>query len=187
MTRQQLKSMSKAQMKPHFWMLVLICVIHSLLSGVPLIGPALTLGLCTVFLNITYGKTADINDLFAGFQSFGRALWLNILITVFTYLWSMLFVIPGIVKGLSYSMANFVLADNPNLTAREALNESKRIMNGHKMELFILELSFLGWYFLASFTFGISLIYSIPYQNTVMANFYNTIKSAATASAYQQY
>ncbi len=191
MTRQQLKAMSKAQMKPHFWMLVLICIVGSLLSGIPgvgfLIAPAMSLGLCTVFLNITYGKRAELNDLFSGFQNFGRALWLNIQIAVFTYLWSLLFVIPGIIKGLSYSMAFFVLSDHPEMTASQALNESKRIMEGHKMELFILELSFVGWYLLASFTFGLSLLHTIPYQNTVLANFYNTIKGAPAGAAYQEY
>lgn len=87
----------------------------------------------------------EVSTLFSAFPSLGKALWLNILIGVFTFLWSLLFYIPGIIKALSYSMANYILADNPEMTAREALRESKIIMHGHKWELFVLNLSFILW------------------------------------------
>ena len=73
-------------------------------------------------------------------------------------------------------MAYYVLADNPDFTAREALRESKKIMKGHKMDLFILELSFIFWNILVSLTFGLAAIYVVPYKNAVIANFYNSIK-----------
>ena len=92
----------------------------------------------------------------------------------------MLFVIPGIVKGLSYSMAHYVLADHPEMTARQALNESKRITQGHKGELFVLNLSFLGWQILASFTFGILYIWLIPYMQATVANFYRSLTAKTT-------
>ncbi len=117
-----------------------------------------------------------LGDVFSGINQTGRALWLNILVSFFTFLWSLLFVIPGIIKQYSYSMAFYVLADNPELTAREALAKSKEIMQGHKLDLFVLHLSFIGWFFLVGLTFGIAAIYVIPYMSTTVANFYNSIK-----------
>lgn len=75
-------------------------------------------------------------------------------------------------------MSFYVLADNPELTASEALAKSQSIMRGHKMELFILQLSFIGWFFLVGITFGIAAIYVLPYMSATMANFYNSIKEA---------
>ena len=74
-------------------------------------------------------------------------------------------------------MSYYILADNPELTAREALRKSKEMMVGHKLDLFILMLSFFGWYLLGAITFGIAYIYIIPYLNATMANFYNSIKT----------
>ena len=73
-------------------------------------------------------------------------------------------------------MAPFILADNPELTAREALSKSKKIMDGHKFELFVLQLSFFWWYLLEGITFGIAAIYVTPYVNATTTNFYNKIK-----------
>ena len=89
---------------------------------------------------------------------------------------SLLLVIPGIIKVFSYAAAPFILADNPELTAREALSESKRIMDGHKFDLFVLQLSFFWWSILSAITFGIAYIYVVPYFQATMANFYNDIK-----------
>ena len=73
-------------------------------------------------------------------------------------------------------MSNFVLAENPDMTAREALNVSKRITKGHKMELFVLSLSFIPWIFLVAFTFGIASVYVVPYMELTITNFYHEIK-----------
>jgi len=118
----------------------------------------------------------EVSTLFSAFPSLGKALWLNILIGVFTFLWSLLFYIPGIIKALSYSMANYILADNPEMTAREALRESKIIMHGHKWELFVLNLSFILWELLGVFTLGIAFVYVVPYISATTANFYQSIK-----------
>lgn len=184
--------MAKAQIKPNFWSLVAIIILLVLLCCIPyasiVISPALSLSLCIIYLNITHGQKAEIGDLFSGFKQLGRAWWLNFLIGLFTTLWSMLLIVPGIIKGYSYSMAFYVLADHPELTAREALNESKRIMDGHKMELFVLHLSFIGWLLLTYVTFGLSLFYVIPYMSATVANFYNSIKShSATYEASYEY
>ena len=98
-------------------------------------------------------------------------------------LWSLLFVIPGIIKGYSYSMAFYILAENPDMTAKEAITESREIMNGHKWELFVLGLSFILWAFAIVFTLGIAAIYVEPYMQLTIANFYHNIKRQPVAEA----
>lgn len=184
MTRAQLKSMAKAQIKGNIGILFVIAIVATVITGVPLANlilvPALGLGLVKIYLNMTNGQKPKVGDLFSGLDQLGRAWWLSFLIGFFTSLWSMLFFIPGIVKALSYSMAHYVLADHPEMTARQALNESKRITQGHKGELFVLNLSFLGWQILACFTFGILYIWLIPYMQATVANFYRSLTAKTT-------
>lgn len=190
MTRAELKTAAKEQIRGKigifFVMTIIIFAISLACAFIPFIGsivsfiitPAFTLSICMFFLKLTKDENASVSDVFAGFNKTGRALWLNILMSVFTFLWSLLLVIPGIIKAYAYSMAFYILADNPEITASEALAKSQSMMRGHKMELFILELSFIGWFFLVGLTFGIAAIYVVPYMSATMANFYNSIKEA---------
>lgn len=180
MTRAELKALAKQQIKGSIGTMFVIALLTTIITGTGLgsiLTPGLSLSLCMIYLNMTKGQKASVGDMFEGVRHLGKAWWLNILIAFFTTLWSFLFVIPGIVKSLAYSMAGYVLADNPGLTARQALNESKRITMGHKGELFVLQLSFIGWHLLGAITFGIAYIYITPYMNATMANFYNAIKN----------
>lgn len=195
MIRKQIKAAAKQQIKGQIGMLFLIGVIISMISCVPIagliLGPGLTMGMYIVYLNMTYGKPPVLADALDGARFLGKAWWLNFLIGFFTYLWSLLFVIPGIIKSLSYSMAFYVLAENPQMTAREALRESKRLMKGHVFELFVMNLSFIGWYILCMFTWFIPIFYVNPYHQTALANFYQYIKQVAppvqtTAQQYAQ-
>ena len=142
-----------------------------------IVAPPLTLGLSMIFLGLTRNESPEMNTLFSGFSYIGPAILLNIMIAVFTCLWSLLFVIPGIIKGISYSMAYFVLADNPELSAKESLDESKRITSGHIGDLFVLYLSFIPWVLLGAITCGLALIYVVPYMQTTMANYYLELKN----------
>lgn len=190
MTRAELKASAKEQIRGKlvtlFLMMCVIFGIGLLCTFIPVIGtvasfiitPAFTLSLCMVYLKLTKREDISVENVFNGLDKTGKALWLYILIYIFTLLWSFLLIIPGIIKTYSYSMAFYILADNPNLTAREALAKSKQIMHGHKMDLFILELSFIGWFFLTGITFGLAGIYVVPYMNATIANFYNSIKEA---------
>lgn len=191
MTRAELKSAAKEQIHGKigiFFIMVLIVLgINTAFSYIPhnigtiisfVIAPAFSLSFCMFFLKLTKAEETSVGDLFSGFSKTGRALWLNILISIFTFLWSLLLVIPGIIKSYSYCMSFYILADNPELTASEALAKSQKIMNGHKMELFILDLSFILWLLLVCFTFGIAAIYVAPYIYATKANFYNSIKEA---------
>lgn len=93
----------------------------------------------------------------------------------------LLLIVPGIIKGLSYSMSYFVLKDRPELSPAEAIKESMRLMNGHKADLFILQLSFIGWAILGSITV-IGIIWVIPYMYTAVAAFYEQLKNKDTES-----
>lgn len=189
MSRAELKAAAKAQIKGNIGIIFLCCVIMygigfaaGYIAG-PLgtivslvITPSFTIGLTLIFLGLTEGKKAEVGTLFKGFHYFGKALWLSILIFVFIFLWALLLYIPGIIKSYSYSMAYNILAEHPEMTAREALRESKAIMHGHKGELFVLYLSFIPWILLCVVTLGIGMIYVVPYVETTITNFYQQIK-----------
>ncbi len=188
MTRVELKTAAKEQIKGKIGtlivMLLIVLAIGFACAFIPIVGPIISfiitpafgLSFCIVYLKITKREEISVGDVFSGINQTGKALWLNILVSFFTFLWSLLFVIPGIIKQYSYSMSFYILADNPELTAREALAKSKVMMEGHKLDLFVLHLSFIGWFFLVGLTFGIAAIYVVPYMSTTVANFYNSIK-----------
>lgn len=141
-----------------------------------LMGP-LTLGVSTFFLKLIRKEAPHVQNIFEGFQFFLKSFTLNLLITLFTTLWSLLLLIPGIIANLRYSMAYYILIDNPQLSAFEALKQSKGMMAGYKFELFVLELSFLGWFLLGAFTLGIAMLWVNPYYEAAKANFYQELKA----------
>lgn len=138
-----------------------------------------TLGYTSYFLKISRDEDVEISELWSKMNLFVPYIVVSILIGLFTTLWALLLIIPGIIAAFSYSMTFYIMLDNPEMSPMEAIKESKRIMNGHKMDLFILELSFLGWAILGIFTFGILYLWLIPYMNVTTCNFYNEIKELA--------
>ncbi len=194
MDRIELKTQAKQQIKGKIGMLFVITLIISVISGVaslvlscvPFIGPlactiiivpAFTLSLIRVYLNVAAGIKPTAGDAFCGFDDFWSAFKLNFLVGLFTFLWSLLFVIPGIVKSYSYSMSFYILAENKGKSALECINESKAMTNGYKADLFVLGLSFIGWILLGYITFGIAYIWILPYIQTTYTNAYNTLKA----------
>ena len=105
----------------------------------------------------------------------GGMLWQNL----FLGLWMCLFLIPGIVKSYAYSFNQYILADCPNLTVRQALNLSKKMTDGIKGEIFVFELSFIGWWILTALTCGILAIYTVPYYFTAKAALYESMKKSS--------
>lgn len=103
------------------------------------------LGYAIFNLNLVDGKEARVSDLFSQFHRLGEGFVMNLLMALYTLLWSLLFVIPGIIKTYSYAMTPYIMAEHPALTADEAITESRRIMDGNKMRLFCLCFSFIGW------------------------------------------
>ena len=190
MTREILKTNAKAQIKGKIGILFLITLIVAVISGgamgIPIAGavadavlitPAFTLSLALIYLKLFNGEEIKIDNVFEGFYHFWGAFKVLFLSGLFTFLWSLLFVIPGIVKSFSYSMASYIYAENKELGALECIRRSKKIMHGHKMDLFVLYLSFIGWGILCMVTFGIASIYVVPYIQATVVNFYKSISA----------
>ncbi len=141
-----------------------------------IIGGVITLGYAKFNLNLIDGKKAQVSDLFSQFQYFGNAFLMQLLRMIFIFLWMLLFIIPGIIASYSYAMTPYILYENPEMSANDAIKASKELMDGNKGRLFCLELSFIGWHLLAVFTFGIGYLWLIPYQEAAYAAFYREIK-----------
>ena len=112
-----------------------------------------------------------------GFSNYWHKVWGMLLMTIMVFLWSLLLVIPGIIKWFSYAMTPFILEENPELSASDAIHRSRMMMRGHKWQLFVLELTFLGWALLCVLTLGIGFLWLTPYQYTSYAHFYEDIKA----------
>ena len=195
MDRKQLKAQAKEQIKGKIGILILVTLIIGAISSVAtllaalipgggllisiIVTPAFALSTIRIYLFVVRGGIPEIKDCFEGFDDFFSAFKVTLLVGLYTFLWSLLFIIPGIVKSYSYSMAMYVLADNKGKSARQCIAESKAMTNGHKMEIFVLDLSFIGWYLLSFLTCGIALIYVVPLLNATHANVYETIKPVA--------
>ncbi len=111
------------------------------------------------------------------FSNYLHKFWGMLLMYIFIMLWSLLFVIPGIIKTFSYAMTPYILEENPELSANQAIDRSRAMMKGHKFDLFYLWLSFIGWGILCMFTFGIGFIWLMPYIQTANASFYEDVKA----------
>lgn len=158
------------------WQLAPLMAFVSMLSLVQfIIGGAVELGLCRFYLHRLDGRPAEVGDLFSAFDVFGRALWLRVLMGLKIFAWSLLFIIPGIVAALRYAMAPYILAENPQLTASQAIALSKQMMDGKKSDLFVLNLSFIGWLLLSALTCGIGLLWLNPYMLMAEAAFYRSV------------
>ncbi len=121
-------------------------------------GPA-RLGYATFNLKLVDREKPTFLELFKQFRRFGEGFWMNLLTGIYISLWSMLFVIPGIVKTYSYAMTPYILAENPGMLVNDAITKSRQIMDGHKSRLFCLELSFIGWKLLCAAPMVIVSIY----------------------------
>ena len=130
----------------------------------------------------TKGTLPEAGALFAPFKQYARTVGAVLLVFVYTLLWTLLLVIPGIIKAYSYSMTFYILRENPEMTAGDAITASQKMMDGHKMDLFLLSLSFIGWAILASITFGIGYLWLIPYIYTAYAAFYETLKKETSVT-----
>lgn len=140
------------------------------------VGSAVSIGYSQFNLDIIDGRKANISELFSRFEQLKTAIYTKLLATLRVLLGTLLFIVPGVIMSYSYAMSNFVLAENPDMNAREALRESKRIMKGNRWRFFCLQMSFFGLALLSLLTFGIGLIWFIPYQQATYAAFYREIK-----------
>ena len=133
-------------------------------------------GYAVFFLRLIRRENTDYGRLFEGFSQYGRIFLAELLKGIYELLWLLLLIIPGFIKAYSYSMTEFILKDNPNMSGEEAICESMRLMEGHKMQLFLLDLSMIGWLILSFLTLGIGFLFSIPYNVSAHAHFYEELK-----------
>ena len=188
MDRAILKSAAKRQIKGNIGILFAISLLSGLISGalgaIPVAGAiasmfvsaAFSLAMVDIYMGITEGGKPELTDLFSQFRNILPAFCTTFLVGLFTFLWSLLLIVPGIIKGCAYSQAMYILNEDPSMGPMEAIRRSRELMNGHKMEYFILGLSFIGWALLGVLTFGILYIWLIPYMNTTYANYYKSLK-----------
>lgn len=133
---------------------------------------------------LAWSRGEDVNKwkvLFGGFNSakiFFKQVGVVVLNTILCALWAILLIVPGIIKGLAYSMYPYVLRDEPDLSVWQTLKKSEAIMKGYKGKLFLLYLSFVGWFILGAFTFGILYIWLTPYVMTSTVKFYDDVRRA---------
>lgn len=192
MDRLSLKLAAKSQIKGKIGTLFVISLVIALVSMVPsfipivgtlissfIVSPAFAFSTTLIYLAIVANRSIQVSDAFQGFSFFWTAFKVNFLTGLFTMLWSLLFVIPGIIKSYSYSMSMYIAAENPQIPALDAINLSKKMTEGHKMDLFVLDLSFIGWILLSVITVGLGFIWVGPYMSATYANTYLYLKSCA--------
>ncbi len=138
-------------------------------------GP-MALGIAIFSINISRNQDARLEQIFQGFNNFNTSLGAYLLMLLFTFLWTLLLIIPGIIAVLSYSMTFYILADDNSIGAMEAIDKSKKMMDGYKWKYFCLGLRFIGWSLLCILTLGIGFLWLLPYMQVSMVKFYDDIK-----------
>ena len=151
------------------------------------VTPALSIGRIMMLQKIADKPSESIKAtyIFKGFKHFWPAFKVMFFNGLFVFLWSLLFVIPGVIKSYSYSQAMYIIAENPELGALAAIRRSKLMMRGRKFDFFVLcELSFYPWFLLLPFTLGILAIWLVPYMELTVINFYNHAKRVPGSPVY---
>lgn len=143
-----------------------------------ILGGVITAGKCRFLLNMTLDKdTAMFTDLFSQFNIFLKTLALNLLVTLISVLGFIFLIIPGIVIAYMYSQSFYILVENPEMDVTDCMAASRKLMVGHKWELFYLHLTFIGWLLVGALTFGIAYLWINPYFDLTCTNYYLSIKS----------
>ena len=154
-----------------------IIIIASLFAAVIyfVLGSFIGVGYAKFNLNLVDKKNAAFETLFEYFSHWKTTTITRLLRALYVFLWSLLFIIPGIVAGFSYAMTDYILAEDPELTADEAISQSKSIMMGNKWRFFCLQFSFIGWDILATLAFGIGHLWLTPCKQAAYAAFYREV------------
>lgn len=156
-------------------------IVTKILYFVSLIAVLLPLnyGYLMTFLRFSRGENLAVENLFAMFKGdyYKKSVVLGLLVGIYTLLWTLLLIVPGLIKSLSYALAPYIMIDNPELSAEEAICKSMKMMEGHKMDLFLIQLGFAGLGLLSMLLLGIPLLWLMPYYQVVYAKFYEEIKN----------
>jgi uncharacterized membrane protein len=185
-TNFELKEAAKLSVKTYLFESILAVILVGLILGAStyaagaslIIGGPLYIGLIIFFTKLRQQERPEITTIFQGFKEhFTSSLVGYLLSTIFVMLWSLLLIIPGIIKSLSYAMTLYIIRDNPTMKGNDAITQSRKMMDGHKMRLFSLYLSYIGWFLLGIITFGIAMIYIAPFIQAAVLEFYEDLKS----------
>ena len=204
LTRPELRSQARETLRGKWTQPVLAALILMLFSCFSQVGGRttspylITVGiLVTIFIaaNMQFGfevailrfnrnREDTVNEMFrAGFkEDYGRVLGIVLLTALYTLLWTLLLIIPGIIKAYSYSMTNLIAEDNPELGPNECIERSMALMDGHKMDLFLLDLSYIGWILLGIISCGIGLLWVTPWMEMAHVKFYEQLKAESMAA-----
>lgn len=160
-------------------------LVNMLVGMIPMasliIGGPMSFGVALFFLSLSRKQVLPISDLFKGFNYFLNTLVASLLILIYTILWALLLIIPGIIAAISYSQVFFILAQDPSISASDAIKKSKEMMFGYKWKFFFLGLRFIGWLILCILTLGIGFLWLVPYMQVTFAKFHDDIRGGAVA------
>ena len=156
-----------------FWYVIILGLVVAALRII--LGGIIEVGYARFNLELTSGGDASFNHLFAYFNHWKSAACTRLLRGVYVFLFSLLLVVPGIIAAFNYAMADYILAEHPELKARDVLKISTAMMKGNRWRLFCLEISFIGWAILCAFTFGIGNLFLRPYTSAAVAAFYRDL------------
>lgn len=137
-----------------------------------LLGPGIQLGYIRYNKDFLSNKSPDVTDIFSKLKVSGKAFLLRVTTALIILVWSLLFIVPGMIVAYLYALAPFILEENPDISVREALRRSKEMMSGNKWNLVRLQLSFIVWIIIGILSRGILFIWILPYYNLTLTSFY---------------
>lgn len=191
MNREQIKEWSKSKLKGNLWTVLCPILLISVIQGIggaigeksSIVYLAIVLfltifevGLTAFMINFITDKECNVDQLWSKLDKGGKIIGTYIIAWLKVFLWTLLLIVPGIIKGFKLAMIPYILVDDKDMSSSDILDLSEKMMDGHKMDLFVLQLSFIGWHILSLFTLFILEIWVMPYQKTAETKFMNDIK-----------
>ena len=187
MNRKELKERALKTFKSNYWLHVgmnflyalIIGALSATMLGTLILGGPFTVGMMEFYKRADKNDNPSVENIGSGFNNFGNAMVAFILSTIFIMLWSLLLIIPGIIKSYAYAMTFYLVNKDSSLSGKEAIALSQKMMKGYKWKLFVLQLSFIGWILLDMLTFGLlGIFYVTPYMQQSFYNFYDKVYEA---------
>ena len=197
--RKELKTLAKEQLKGNWATGAIITLIFMVLSGaVNYVGYKIdssstflsifvtypiAMGMSIAYVNLVKNKQSlQVGDMFKGFKIFGKSVGIALWMFLWTFLWTLLFIIPGIIKGIAYSQSTIIIANDSRVNVKDALKLSMKMTKGHKWDIFVMQLSFIGWGLLVPLTLGLGVLWLTPYISATMTNMFYKLKEESIMS-----
>lgn len=184
-----IKQRAKTALKGHWFANIVVLVLIILITAAldltyvgALFSGLVMFGSAAFYLELVKSKQGKIGTFFGGmFKKFFKRWGASLLISLYTFLWALLCIIPGLVKSYAYAMTPYIMMEKPEMGINDAITKSRQLMKGHKWKLFLLDLSFTGWMLLSILTLGIAFVYVWPYYSAARAQFYKEVKRASAS------